>query len=153
ALAEAAAGAATPQVRRVATLGGNLHQRPRCWYFRNHEFPCLKKGGATCFAQGGENRFHAIFGNGRCAIVHPSAAAVPLVAYGATLLLRDDKGAERRVGIEEHFVRPEEDVRREHRLAPNELLSHVLLPAGAWKSAYLKFKERQSFDWPLADVA
>jgi xanthine dehydrogenase YagS FAD-binding subunit len=152
ALAAAAAGAATPQIRRVATLGGNLHQRPRCWYFRSPDFQCLKKGGAQCFAQEGDNRFHAIFGNRTCAIVHPSATAVPLVAYGASLLLRGEK-EERRVPIEEHFVGPDEDVRREHRLKAGELLAQVVLPAGARRSAYLKFKERQSFDWPLADVA
>jgi xanthine dehydrogenase YagS FAD-binding subunit len=152
ALSAAAAGAATPQIRRVATLGGNLHQRPRCWYFRNHGFHCLKKGGRTCFAQAGENRFHAVIGNSLCAIVHPSAVAVPLVAYGATLVLRGAKG-ERRVPIEEYFVRPEEDATRENRLADGELLAAVDLPSAPWKSAYLKMKERQSSDWPLADVA
>lgn len=152
ALAAAAASAATPQIRRVATLGGNLHQRPRCWYFRNREFACLKKGGSLCFAQGGDNRYHAIFGNGRCAIVHPSATAVALVAYGATLVLRSEKG-ERRVSIDDYFVRPEQDVSRENRLGEGELLASVVLPAGPTKSAYLKLQERQSFDWPMADVA
>jgi xanthine dehydrogenase YagS FAD-binding subunit len=152
ALARAAGEAATPQIRRVATLGGNLHQRPRCWYFRSRDFHCLKKGGDLCYAQGGENRFHAIFGNGKCAIVHPSAAAVALAAYGATLVLRTEK-AERRVFIDDYFVRPEEDVGRENRLGDGELLASVVLPAGPFRSAYLKLKERQSFDWPIADVA
>src|SRR5262245_51080019 len=93
ALAEAAGGAATPQIRNVATIGGNLCQRPRCWYYRNEEFNCLRKGGETCFAQEGENQFHAIFGNSLCAIVHPSATAVALVALGARLKVTDGRAA------------------------------------------------------------
>ena len=73
----------TPQIRNAGTVGGNLMQRPRCWYFRNEEFNCLKKGGARCFAVDGENQFHAIFGDGPCHIVHPSTLALPLIAYGA----------------------------------------------------------------------
>jgi xanthine dehydrogenase YagS FAD-binding subunit len=72
ALADAAGHAATPQIRNMATLGGNLLQRPRCWYFRSEQFPCRKKGGEKCYAQEGENQYHAIFNNGLCAIVHPS---------------------------------------------------------------------------------
>jgi len=72
ALAEAASGAASPQIRAVATAGGNLLQRPRCWYFRAAEFHCLRKGGGHCFALEGDNRYHAIFDNRLCAIVHPS---------------------------------------------------------------------------------
>ena len=87
ALAEAAGHAATPQVRNMATFGGNLLQRPRCWYFRNEQFPCRKKGGEICFAQEGENQYHAIFHNTLCAIVHPSAAATPLIAMDAELEL------------------------------------------------------------------
>src|SRR5262245_49861473 len=87
ALAIAASHVATPQIRNMATLGGNLLQRPRCWYFRNQMFPCRKKGGEQCFAQEGENQYHAIFNNGLCAIVHPSGPATPLMAMGATLEL------------------------------------------------------------------
>src|SRR5438046_3992060 len=79
ALADACGHAATPQVRNMATVGGNLLQRPRCWYFRHEDFLCRKKGGERCFAQDGENQYHAIFNNGLCAIVHPSAAACALV--------------------------------------------------------------------------
>ena len=85
ALAHAAGHAATPQIRNVATLGGNLLQRPRCWYFRDAEFPCRRKGGEICFAQDGENQYHAIFDNHICAIVAPSSAAVPLMALNAQL--------------------------------------------------------------------
>src|SRR5690606_9242811 len=79
AMAEAAGSVGTPQIRNLGTVGGNLMQRPRCWYFRNEEFHCLKKGGARCFAVGGENQYHAIFGDGPCHIVHPSTLAVPLI--------------------------------------------------------------------------
>src|SRR5258708_1108947 len=80
ALSQAASRIATPQIRNMATLGGNLVQRPRCWYFRSEDFHCRKKGGTHCFAQDGENDYHAIFDNRVCAIIHPSGMAVPLVA-------------------------------------------------------------------------
>ena len=161
ALSDACGGAATPQIRRVATLGGNLHQRPRCWYFRSAEFPCLKKGGSTCYAQAGENRFHAIFDNTRCAAVHASAAATALLAYDAMLVIASSpaagQGSRREAALSKHFVKPEEDVTREHRLLAGDIVEAVLVPAAApgkeRKSAYLKMKERQAFDWPLAEVA
>ena len=83
-LADAAGHAATPQVRNMATLGGNLMQRPRCWYFRSSDFDCRKKGGSDeCHALQGENQYHAIVNNGTCAMVHPSSTAVPLLAMEA----------------------------------------------------------------------
>ncbi len=87
AIAAAAIEVGTPQIRNQGTVGGNLNQRPRCWYFRNEEFVCFKKGGNTCFSSAGENQFHAIFGGGPSFIVHPSSLAVPMVAYGATFRL------------------------------------------------------------------
>jgi len=154
ALADAAGHAATPQIRNVATLGGNLLQRPRCWYFRSSQFECLKKGGGQCYAQDGENEYHAVFGNRVCAIVHPSAAAAALVALGAVLEVAGPRGR-RQLGIEELFVRPEVDVEREHALAAGELLTGIRLPAPAAgaRSAYLKLGEKESFDWPLAEAA
>src|SRR5690606_8027788 len=92
ALATACGDAATPQIRNVATIGGNLLQRPRCWYFRNAEFHCIKKGGDVCFAKEGENQYHAIFGIGPSFIVHPSNAAPPLVACGAEFALKSPRG-------------------------------------------------------------
>jgi xanthine dehydrogenase YagS FAD-binding subunit len=154
ALADAALQAATPQIRNMATLGGNLLQRPRCWYFRSEDFHCRKKGGETCFALDGENQFHAIFGNTLCAIVHPSAAAGPLVAHGARIELTSKKGA-REIVLEEFFVAPATDVLRENVLAPDELLTAIRIPALApgTRSAYVKLKQKESFDWPLADVS
>ena len=84
----AAGDIGTPQIRNQGTVGGNINQRPRCWYFRNEEFNCYKKGGNRCFSPAGENQFHAIFGNnGPSHIVHPSSLAVPFVAYGAKFRL------------------------------------------------------------------
>src|SRR5206468_516949 len=92
-LAKAVGDAATPQLRGVATIGGNLCQRPRCWYFRSVDFPCLKKGGDTCFAIDGDNRYHAIFGDGPCHIVSASSAGLALVALGGTVLVQGTAGA------------------------------------------------------------
>lgn len=154
ALADAAGHAATPQIRNMATLGGNLLQRPRCWYFRSEQFQCLKKGGARCFAQEGENEYHAIFGNKVCAIVHPSAAAAALIALGASVEVTGKRG-KREIPLDRFFVRPEEDIRRENVLNADELVTEIRVPApqsGA-RSAYMKLGEKESFDWPIAEVA
>lgn len=155
ALADAARSAASPQIRHVATLGGNLLQRPRCWYFRAAEYHCLRKGGGHCFAIPGENQYHAIFDNQACAIVHPSTMATALVALGATIELRDADAAVRRVRLEDFFVPSSRDLQRENDLKPREILTATYLPplaAGA-RMAHLKISEKDSFDWPLADVA
>jgi xanthine dehydrogenase YagS FAD-binding subunit len=153
ALADAAGGAATPQIRNMATLGGNLAQRPRCWYFRQADFDCKKKGGIQCFAQHGENRFHAIFDTDVCCCVHPSATATALLAYGANLETVTPKG-KRTIPIEEFFIGPKEDPHRENRLAPGEIIATVVIPAPAAgsRSVYKKLKEKESFDWPLVEA-
>jgi xanthine dehydrogenase YagS FAD-binding subunit len=154
ALATACAHAATPQIRNMATIGGNLAQRPRCWYFRSADFHCRKKGGSVCYAQEGENQLHAIVENRTCAIVHPSSIATALVAYGASVKLRGKKG-ERTLPLEQFFTLPEKDVTRENVLGPDELIVEVRVPAttAATRAAYHKQVEKESFDWPLADVA
>ena len=153
-LADAALNAATPQIRNMATLGGNLLQRPRCWYFRNEQFHCRRKGGEECFAQDGENEYHAIFDNEICAIVHPSAAACALTALGAKVQVKGKKGA-REIALDDLFVRPEKDVTREHVLDPGELLTEIRVPAPSdvTRCAYMKVGQKESFDWPLAEVA
>ncbi len=154
ALAAAAGKAATPQIRNTATVGGNLLQRPRCWYFRGAQFLCHKKGGDQCFGIVGENRYHAIFGNDVCAMVHPSSAAVPLTAYGAHVEIATAKGR-RDVALENFFVHSESELTRETVLAPGELLTTIRLPAPAkgTRSAYLQQGEKESYDWPLAGAA
>ncbi len=153
ALARAAASVGSPQLRNQGTLGGNLLQRPRCWYFRG-DFPCARKGGGTCYAQDGRNARHAILGGGRCVMVHPSDTAPALVALDAVVQLAGPRGA-RRVPAGELFVGPERDVRRETVLAPGELLVEVLVPAappGA-RSGYDKARARGSFDFALVGAA
>ena len=154
ALAEAAEHSATPQIRNMATIGGNLLQRPRCWYFRSADFHCLRKGGDKCFAQDGENQYHAIFDNQLCAIVHPSSLAMPLIAFGAQVELTSAKG-KRNVAVEDFFVTPEQDVTREASIQPGEIITAITVPAPAegMASAYYKQGEKESFDWPLAAVA
>jgi xanthine dehydrogenase YagS FAD-binding subunit len=150
ALTHAAEEVGTPQIRNAGTVGGNIMQRPRCWYFRNEEFHCLKKGGPRCFAVDGENQYHAIFGGGPCHIVHPSSLAVPLIAYGARFRVIGASG-EREVDAGEFFQLPADNLMGETMLRPNELLTHVILPANAAaKSATYEVRFKQSHDWPLA---
>ena len=150
ALVQAAAEVGTPQIRNAGTVGGNLNQRPRCWYFRNEEFHCLKKGGARCFAVDGENQYHAIFGDGPCHIVHPSSLAVPAIALDARFRLVGPAG-EREVAAADYYQMPDRNLFGETVLAPNELLTHVVLPApGAVRSATYEVRFKQSHDWPLA---
>ena len=152
ALSEAASRIATPQIRNMATLGGNLVQRPRCWYFRSEDFHCRKKGGTHCFAQDGENDYHAIFDNRVCAIIHPSGMAIPLVAMDGRIEVTTKKG-KREVALEEFFINPDRDVTRENILAAGELITAIILPSSKAKTAYFKQGEKESFDWPIADVA
>lgn len=154
ALAMAAESVASPQIRNVGTIGGNLCQRPRCWYYRNEETLCLKKGGTQCFAISGENKYNAILGGGPSFIVHPSDTATALVALNASVTLSSPSGT-RVVALEKFFVLPEKDVRNENILKPNEVLTHITIPASPItnRSVYLKFRERQSMDWAVSGVA
>jgi xanthine dehydrogenase YagS FAD-binding subunit len=150
AIVEAAIEVGTPQIRNQGTVGGNLNQRPRCWYFRNEEFVCFKKGGNKCFSITGENQFNAILGGGPSFIVHPSSLAVPMVAYGATFRVVGPKG-ERMVPAAEYFTLPVKNVRTENVLAPDELLTHAILPApGNVKSGHYEVRYKTSHDWPIA---
>jgi xanthine dehydrogenase YagS FAD-binding subunit len=152
AISAAAIEVGTPQIRHVGTVGGNVNQRPRCWYFRNEEFVCFKKGGSRCFAVAGENQFHAIFGNeGPSHIVHPSSLAVPFVAYGAKFRVVGSAG-EREIAAAEYFTLPTiQNVLKENVLGDEELLTHVILPApGNVKSGHYEVRYKQSHDWPLA---
>jgi xanthine dehydrogenase YagS FAD-binding subunit len=142
----------TPQIRNQGTVGGNINQRPRCWYFRNEEFLCYKKGGNRCFAPAGENQYHAIFGNdGPSHIVHPSSLAVPFVAYGAKFRVVNATG-EREIAAADFFTMPTlQNVRKENVLADDELLTHVILPApGAARHGHYEVRFKESHDWPLA---
>ena len=155
ALAQAAAMAASPQIRNRATLGGNLLQRPRCWYLRSAAHHCLRKGGGHCFAFAGDNRYHAVFANHGCAIVHPSTPATALLAFHAQVELLHPQGQRRQVPLEDFFVLPEADMHRENILAAGEILTAVWLPPQIQtnRSIYFQVAEREAFDWPLAAVA
>jgi xanthine dehydrogenase YagS FAD-binding subunit len=154
ALGQAAIAVASPQLRNQGTLGGNLCQKPRCWYYRG-EFPCLRRGGPLCYAMDGENQYHAIFGTDRiCAYVHPSDTAPALVAYQANARVVGPKGI-RLVPLEKFHVLPKVDVLNETVLAPGEMVTEVILPkppAGA-KGTYRKVRARQSWDFALAGAA
>lgn len=164
ALAQAIGLAATPQLRNMATIGGNLLQRPRCWYFRGHLFRCWLKGGDGCPARDGENQHHGLFGTvsgpaadssaSPCVAVHPSDAASALVALGAEVRLRGPAG-ERALPVEELFAEPTVDRRSETVIRPDELLLEVRLPAPAAgaRSTYLKAMDRKVWAFALAGAA
>jgi xanthine dehydrogenase YagS FAD-binding subunit len=153
ALAEAAEQVSSPQLRNQGTLGGNLCQKPRCWYYRG-DFDCLRKGGDTCFAFAGENRYHCIFGGDTCFIVHPSDTAPALVALGALTHIVAPTGS-RSLAVEKLHVPPSEDPQREVALEPSEVLTEVIVPtpAAGLRSSYRKVRERGAWDFALAGVA
>jgi len=154
-LAEAAHSIATPQIRNLGTVGGNLCQRPRCWYFRLEDVVCLKKGGSECYAAKGENKYNAILGGGPSYIVHPSDLAPMLLALGASVSVTGAEG-KRVISLDKFFTLPSEgSIRRENVLKNDDLITEIHVPASplAAHSTYLKFKERESLDFALASVA
>jgi len=154
ALRMAAGSAATPGIRNTATLGGNLLQRPRCWYYRNSELDCYKTGGGGCLAEHGRSRYHAIFGGGPSYIVHPSTLAVSLLCLDAEVEIAGAKGV-RTQPLRELFVLPAVSPEREHTLEAGEVLLSVTLPkpAPSQRSTYVAAKERLTQDWPLVEAA
>ncbi len=154
ALAQAIAAVATPQIRNVGTVGGNLCQRPRCWYYRSRLFDCRKKGGETCFAVDGSSKYHAILGGVDCYIVHPSDLAPVLVALGATATIAGQTGT-RTLPMEEFFVGPVQNIEAETALTAGEILTSVFVPKSTLgqRSIYLKARERQTQEFALASVA
>ncbi len=158
ALHEAVAHAATPQLRNMSTLAGNLAQRTRCWYFRSIDHQCFRKGGDRCFARSatsGENENHAILENGSCVSVHASSIATALMAFRAGVVIVNGKGEKREVLLDDFFVAPGQDAFRENVLAPKELITEIVVPAPApaTRSFYIKQVARESYDWSLGDVA
>src|SRR5687768_14945525 len=129
-LTEAAHSVATPQIRNLGTVGGNLCQRPRCWYFRLEEVICLKKGGSECYAAKGENKYNAILGGGPSYIVHPSDLAPMLVALGASVSVTGGDG-KRVIPLDKFFTLPSENIRRENVLRNDEIITQIQVPASA----------------------
>jgi xanthine dehydrogenase YagS FAD-binding subunit len=154
ALAEALMEAASPQIRNMATIGGNLCQRPRCWYFRTGFGLLPKNESGQDLIADGENRYHAILGNeGPAKFVSPSTIAPVLIAYGAKIRLEGPKG-KRELPLEKFFVIPKAENEREHDLRPNEILTEVVVPpASDVKAAHYEIRQKEAFDWPLAVAA
>lgn len=152
-LAQAAAAVGSPQLRNQGTLGGNLCQRPRCWYFRG-DFHCLRKGGNQCFASAGQNQLHCIFGGYECFMVHPSDTAPALVALDAKVAVTGRSGT-RQMPLASFFVLPKTSLVKENVLEPGDVLTEVLLdaPQPGTRGAYRKARERASFDFALAGAA
>ncbi len=153
-LQQAASWVASPQLRNMGTLGGNLCQHPRCWYFRNPRFPCWLKGGARCFAVAGENKLHRILGEGICHSVHPSDLAPVLIAQEARVRIAGPKG-EREIPLEGLYMLPREDHRQTTVLNQGELVTaiRVPIPEKRGREIFLKSMERQAWSFALAAVA
>lgn len=158
ALHQAINHAATPQLRNVSTLGGNIAQRNRCWYFRSADHECFRKAGDRCFArhsETGENESHAIIDNGSCVSVHASSIATALMAFNASVVIVNAEGEKKKVLMDDFFVSAAEDISMETILKAQEIITEIILPVPAknTKSAYIKQVARESYDWSLADVA
>ena len=151
---EALRPAATTQLRTMGTVGGNLLQRNRCWYFRDEAYPCWLKGGVRCFAVDGDNRQHAIIGAEECVAVAPSDLAPALIAYDATVAVTGARGS-RAMPLSDLFVTPHGRVRREHAIAPDELVLEVRVPENAIgrRGAFEKAMERKTWSFALVSVA
>ncbi len=154
ALPQSAVSVASPLIRNFGTLGGNINQRPRCWFFRGEHFDCYKKGGDFCFAVTGDNRYHAIIGGELCYIVHPSDTAAALLALNASANVAGPNG-QRTIAFDSYFSGPREDVLRENVLKPDELMVNVTIPqvAANTKTAFIKLKDRQVYDFAVVSVA
>jgi xanthine dehydrogenase YagS FAD-binding subunit len=152
-LVEAAENIATPQIRNVGTIAGNVCQRPWCWYYRNG-FKCLKNGGTTCFSAGGENEFHAIFGGGPSFIVHPSDTAPALVALDAQFTTASSRG-DRVVAARDFFTLPAVNPATENVLKDGEVLSEIHIPAAAkgTRSKYAKVMDRETWTHAVISCA
>jgi xanthine dehydrogenase YagS FAD-binding subunit len=153
-LSDACGHAATPHIRNMATVGGNLLQRVQCWYYRSADFQCIRKGKDLCFAFGGLNQYHAIMDYGGCPAVAPSSAAVALLGLNASVELKSAKRGRRTVGIRELYVVPEANPTKFNVMEPDELLTAIIVPkpAPGTRSAYQKYGEKESFDWAIADA-
>jgi len=154
-LAQAVELVASPQIRNQGTLGGNVSQDARCWYYRDG-WPCYRAGGNICYADTpvGRNREHAIFGADRCVAVHPSDSAPALIALDAKFVVQTPKG-ERVVDAEDYFVGPETEITRLNILGPGDLLTAIRIPS-TWAGAkfyFEKVRDRNVWDFPLMNVA
>ncbi len=153
-LVEAVGVVASPQIRNVATVGGNLCQRPRCWYYRDEALHCRRKGGPICYSVAGENQYHAILGGAGCYIVHPSDLAPALIALNAQVRIAGPAGP-RMMPLEKFFILPRVDITRENVLQQNEIVEEVTVPApsAGRRGVYLKVRERNTWDFAVVAAA
>jgi xanthine dehydrogenase YagS FAD-binding subunit len=153
-LAQSAGSVATPQIRNVGTIGGNLCQKPRCWYYRNPNFQCLRKNGKACLAVRGENMYNAIIDGGPCFMVHPSDTAIALIALDARVKILSPDG-ERIIPLEDFFVHPRISISKENVLKPFELITEIQIPTASTfsRGVYLKATERKTWDFAIVSVA
>jgi len=154
AFSEAVLEAASPQIRNMATLGGNLCQRPRCWYFRNGFGLLPKSEAGKELVAAGENRYHAILANdGPAKFVSPSTLVPILIAYGATIRLEGPRGR-RELPLEKFYLVPTAEGDREHDLRPNEIVTEIVIPSAKdLRAAHYEIRQKEAFDWPLAVAA
>ncbi len=154
ALTTAAGMVGGPQIRNMATLGGNLCQRNRCWYFRDEHVNCILKGGSECYARHGENQYHAVFTDGfDCVMVNPSTLAPVLIALGASATVQGPSASPREVGMDDFFQAPDQPDEREHVLAANEIVTKVTIPNNSLSNASYEVRQKKSYDWPLVQAA
>jgi xanthine dehydrogenase YagS FAD-binding subunit len=153
-LKQAAGVIGSPQLRNMGTIGGNLCQRPRCWYYRDVDVVCRKKGGSKCFAYKGRNKYHAIIGGGMCYIVYPSDLAPALIALEANVAISSPRG-EKTIPLADFYALPSVNVHKENVLEPDEVLREVRIPPATKddRSAYNKFIERGSWDFAVVSAA
>ncbi len=152
ALAEAASEVGSPQIRAVATLGGNLAQHSRCWYYRQRDLTCLKRGGNTCYGRDGQNKYLGIFSGNPCISPAVSNLAVALAALDAQIIVQR-KAGEKTFTVAELYQDAWNNPLAQNSLAPGDLILAVQIPAATGKSAYLQMSEKSDFDWALVSCA
>jgi len=151
-ISTAVLGITSPQIRNMGTAGGDLCQRPRCWYFRAGYGLLAMKDGKS-LVPNGENRYHAIFGGGPAYFVSASSLGPALVALGANVRVRSTSG-DRTIGVEQFFISPKDENTREVDLKPNEILTEILIPAAAGvKNATYEVRQKEALDWPLVTAS
>ena len=152
ALHQAAQEVGSLQIRNVATVGGNLAQHSRCWYYRHRDVACLKKGGDTCFARHGENRYHSLFTGNNCISPVVSNLSVAFAALDATVVVQR-RGSAARMSIADLYAKAWDNPTAHHSLNPGDLILRVEIPRQSLRSAYQQISEKATFDWALVSCA
>ncbi len=152
-LAEAATHVASPQIRNVSTLAGNLAQHSRCWYYRHRDVTCLRKGGDTCYAREGEHKYHSLFTGSWCISPLVSNLAVALAALDGSVVVHRRRGGEVRLTMAQLYAPAWDDPEAHHALAPGDMITAIEIPHVSRRSAFLQLSEKAAFDWALVSCA